>query len=208
MEPKQIDFIVCGLGNPGSKYEMTRHNVGFCAIDLLAEKLGQGRLKSAKCKALYGVCAVGGKNVLLMKPQTFMNLSGEAVRDMLHAYGLTPEKLLVVFDDADLPAGRIRIRKSGSAGTHNGMRSIIYLLESDQFPRIKVGIGHPGRESGEDLADYVLSPMDSDTWAAVRTVPGAVIDLLEHGVEHAMQEYNNFSPGPAPEEKQDVRKKE
>ncbi|MBR5390636.1 MAG: aminoacyl-tRNA hydrolase [Clostridia bacterium] len=177
---------------------MTRHNVGFCAIDLLAEQLGLGRLKSAKCKALYGVCAAGGKQVLLMKPQTYMNLSGEAVRDMLRAYGLPPEKLLVIFDDADLPAGRIRIRKNGSAGTHNGMRSILYLLESDQFPRIKVGIGHPGREEGEDLADYVLSPMDSDAWAAVKAVPGAVIDLLEHGVEHAMQEYNRFSPGPAP----------
>lgn len=187
---------------------MTRHNVGFCAIDLLAEKLGLGRLKSAKCKALFGVCAAGGKNVLLMKPQTFMNLSGEAVRDMLHACGLPPEKLLVIFDDADLPAGRIRIRKSGSAGTHNGMRSIIYLLENDQFPRIKVGIGHPDREGGGDLADYVLSPMDSDSWEAVKAVPDAVIDLLEHGVDHAMQEYNKFSPGSPPEEGRGARKKE
>lgn len=189
-----MDYIVCGLGNPGSKYEMTRHNVGFCAVDLLAEKVGLGRLKNAGHKAVYGICTVGGKAVLLMKPQTFMNLSGQAVKEMTDAYRVPPERLIVIFDDADLPAGRIRIRKSGSAGTHNGMKNIVYLLESDQFPRIKVGLGKPDRENGEDMVDFVLSPMDSDTFAAVRAVPDAVLDLLEHGVEHAMQEYNNYQP--------------
>ena len=189
-----MDYIVCGLGNPGAKYEMTRHNVGFAAIDLLAEKLGLGRLTRTRCRAVCSTARVGDKTVLLMKPQTYMNLSGESVRDMLEACSVPVERLIVIFDDADLPTGRIRIRKSGSAGTHNGMRNIVYLLESDRFPRIKVGIGGPDREHGEDMVDFVLSPMDSDTFAAVRAVPDAVLDLLEHGVDHAMQEFNKFQP--------------
>ena len=180
---------------------MTRHNVGFCAVDLLAEKLWMGRLKQTKCKAVFGLGKIGGQDVLLMKPQTYMNNSGEAVRDiasfykipeMMSAYSVPPEHLLVIFDDADLPAGRIRIRKSGSAGTHNGMRNIVYLLENDQFPRIKVGLGKPDREHGEDMVDFVLGPMDSATYAAVKAVPEAVCDLLEKGIDHAMQEYNKF----------------
>ena len=171
---------------------MTRHNVGFCAVDLLAEKLGMGRLKQTKCKAVFGLGKSGGQDVLLMKPQTYMNLSGESVREMMSAYSVPPEHLLVIFDDADLPAGRIRIRKSGSAGTHNGMRNIVYLLENDQFPRIKVGLGKPDREHGEDMVDFVLGPMDSATYAAVKAVPEAVCDLLEKGIDHAMQEYNKF----------------
>lgn len=189
---QSADWIVCGLGNPGAKYDMTRHNAGFCAIDLLAEKAGLGRLRQTKCKALYGICTLSGQKVLLMKPQTYMNLSGEAVRDMLAAFSVKPERLLVIYDDADLPAGRLRIRKSGSAGTHNGMRSILYQIQSDQFPRIRVGLGQADREHGEDMADFVLSPMDSLTWKAVQTVPDAVCDLLEHGVDHAMQEFNKF----------------
>lgn len=189
---QSADWIVCGLGNPGAKYDMTRHNAGFCAIDLLAEKAGLGRLRQTKCKALYGICTLCGQKVLLMKPQTYMNLSGEAVRDMLAAFSVKPERLLVIYDDADLPAGRLRIRKSGSAGTHNGMRSILYQIQSDQFPRIRVGLGQADREHGEDMADFVLSPMDSLTWKAVQAVPDAVCDLLEHGVDHAMQEFNKF----------------
>ena len=189
-----MDYIICGLGNPGSKYEMTRHNVGFVSLDLLAEKLGMGRLTKTKCKAVYGTGTYGGKTVLLMKPQTYMNLSGEAVRDMMQACSVPPERLIVIFDDADIAPGRIRIRKKGSAGTHNGMRNIVYLLENDQFPRIKVGIGKPDKEHGEEMVDFVLSPMDSDSYAACKAVPDAICDLLEHGVDHAMQEFNNFTP--------------
>ena len=110
-EPQNVDYIICGLGNPGSKYEMTRHNVGFVALDLLAEKAGLGRLTKTKCKAVYGTGTIAGKSVLLMKPQTYMNLSGEAVRDMMQAFSVPPERLIVIFDDADLAPGRIRIRK-------------------------------------------------------------------------------------------------
>ena len=189
-----MDYIICGLGNPGSKYEMTRHNVGFVALDLLAEKAGLGRLTKTKCKAVYGTGTISGKSVLLMKPQTYMNLSGEAVRDMMQAFSVPPERLIVIFDDADLAPGRIRIRKNGSAGTHNGMRNIVYLLENDKFPRIKVGIGKPDKEHGEEMVDFVLSAMDSDTFAACKAVPDLIYDLMENGIDHAMQEFNKFTP--------------
>ena len=189
-----MDYIVCGLGNPGSKYETTRHNVGFIAVDLLAEKAGAGRLTKTKCKAVYGTCNIAGKSVLLMKPQTYMNLSGEAVRDMMQAFSVPPDRLIVIFDDADLAPGRIRIRKNGSAGTHNGMRNIVYHLENDKFPRVKVGIGKPDKEHGEEMVDFVLSPMDSDTFAACKAVPDLIYDLLENGIDHAMQEFNKFVP--------------
>ncbi|MBR5245239.1 MAG: aminoacyl-tRNA hydrolase [Clostridia bacterium] len=173
---------------------MTRHNVGFVALDLLAEKAGLGRLTKTKCKAVYGTGTIAGKSVLLMKPQTYMNLSGEAVRDMMQAFSVPPERLIVIFDDADLAPGRIRIRKNGSAGTHNGMRNIVYLLENDKFPRIKVGIGKPDKEHGEEMVDFVLSAMDSDTFAACKAVPDLIYDLLENGIDHAMQEFNKFTP--------------
>jgi PTH1 family peptidyl-tRNA hydrolase len=173
---------------------MTRHNVGFIAIDLLAEKLGLGRLTKTKCKAVYGTATYAGKTVLLMKPQTYMNLSGESVRDMMQACSVPPERLIVIFDDADLAPGRIRVRKNGSAGTHNGMRNIVYLLENDKFPRVKVGIGKPDKEHGEEMVDFVLSAMDSDTFAACKAVPDLICDLLENGIDHAMQEFNKFTP--------------
>ncbi|WP_458863348.1 aminoacyl-tRNA hydrolase [Acidaminobacterium chupaoyuni] len=183
-----VEYIVAGLGNPGRDYEMTRHNVGFCALDALAEKLGAGRIASAKCKALYALCSHNGKNLLLMKPQTFMNLSGEAVRDMAEAYHVPPEHIIVVYDDIHLAAGRLRVRRHGSAGGHNGIKNIIYQLNSDQFPRIKVGVGGPGEE---DLKDFVLSAMDSNTWEGVKRAPDAVIDLIDNGVDSAMQKFNS-----------------
>ena len=189
-----MDYIVCGLGNPGKQYKSTRHNVGFIALDLLAEKAGLGRLTKTKCKAVYGTCTIAGKSVLLMKPQTFMNLSGESVRDMMQAFSVPAERLIVVFDDADLAPGRIRIRKNGSAGTHNGIRNIVYLLENDKFPRVKVGIGKPDKEHGEEMVDFVLSPMDSDTYEACKVIPELIYDLLENGIDHAMQEFNKFQP--------------
>ena len=187
-------YMIVGLGNPGKEYVRTRHNVGFIAVDLLAEKAGAGRLTKTKCKAVYGTCNIAGKSVLLMKPQTHMNLSGEAVRDMMQAFSVPAERLIVIFDDADLAPGRIRIRKNGSAGTHNGMRNIVYLLENDKFPRIKVGIGKPDKEHGEEMVDFVLSAMDSDTFAACKAVPDLIYDLLENGIDHAMQEFNKFTP--------------
>ena len=189
-EPDRIDYILVGLGNPGPKYQTTRHNAGFLAIDLLSEKLGAGRLTRSKCKATYTTCSYEGRSLLLMKPQTFMNLSGEAVRDMANVYHVPPEHIVVLFDDVAIPAGHLRVRRSGSAGGHNGIKSIIYQLESDQFPRIKIGMGAP---AGEDMKDYVLDEIDSDAYQGVKAAPEAVLTLLSQGVDAAMQAYNGKS---------------
>lgn len=150
-----IDFIIVGLGNPGSKYENTRHNAGFIVIDKIAENM-QINITKLKFKSLIGEGTIGGSKVLFMKPSTFMNLSGQAVTEAMSFYKLPPEKVLVIFDDISLEPGKMRIRRSGSHGGHNGMKNIIYLSGSDQFPRIKIGVGkkpHPEY----DLADWVLS---------------------------------------------------
>ena len=188
-----MDYIVCGLGNPGSKYETTRHNVGFIAVDLLAEKAGAGRLTKTKCKAVYGTCTIAGKSVLLMKPQTYMNLSGEAVRDMMQAFSVPAERLIVVFDDADLAPGRIRIRKNGSAGTHNGMRNIVKMLNTTDFVRVRVGIK---KETPMALVDFVLSNVSEEDHAILDKthddVACAVFDFVNGvDIDRVMQKYNS-----------------
>ena len=145
--------VIVGLGNPGKKYENTRHNIGFAAIDYIAEKEGIN-INTGKHKALVGSGYIDGVKVLLVKPQTFMNLSGESLRLIMDFYKLEPEDFLVIFDDIDLDVGRIRIRRKGSAGGHNGIKSIISHLGSMEFPRIKIGVG--AKPPGYDLADYVL----------------------------------------------------
>ena len=145
--------VIVGLGNPGKKYENTRHNIGFAAIDYIAEKEGIN-INTGKHKALVGSGYIDGVKVLLVKPQTFMNLSGESLRQIMDFYKLEPEDFLVIFDDIDLDVGRIRIRRKGSAGGHNGIKSIISHLGSMEFPRIKIGVG--AKPPGYDLADYVL----------------------------------------------------
>ncbi len=182
-----------GLGNPGQKYEMTRHNAGFLALDLLAQRLGAGPIRQAKCQSLYTCCTLEGRSLLLMKPQTFMNLSGRAVRDMAAAFHVPPERIVVVYDDISLPAGRLRVRRSGSAGGHNGIKDILYQLQSDQFPRIKIGVGAPDRDR-EDLKDFVLDTLDSDAYEGVKRAPEAVITLLCQGVDQAMQQFNGSGP--------------
>ena len=153
--PGPAEWLVVGLGNPGPKYEWTRHNVGFLVIDQLAdrENLPVQRLKH---KALTNTALIGGKPVLLMKPTTYMNLSGEAVGEAARFYKIPPDRVLVVSGDVSLPQGKLRVRRSGSAGGHNGLKNIIAHLGTDQFPRIKVGVGgkpHPD----SDMADWVLS---------------------------------------------------
>ena len=188
-----MDYIVVGLGNPGQKYEMTRHNAGFLALDLLAQRLGAGPIRQAQCQSLYTCCTLEGRSLLLMKPQTFMNLSGQAVRDMAAAFHVPPERIVVVYDDISLPAGRLRVRRSGSAGGHNGIKDILYQLQSDQFPRIKIGVGAPDRDR-EDLKDFVLDTLDSDAYEGVKRAPEAVITLLCQGVDQAMQQFNGSGP--------------
>lgn len=146
-------FVIVGLGNPGSKYDHTRHNVGFDIIDILSAKHNI-TVDKKKCKALVGEGVIGGKRAVLCKPQTFMNLSGESVVQLVNWYKPEYDQLIVLYDDVDLPDGKVRFRADGSAGTHNGMRNILQLLGRGDFPRIRVGIGRPPEKW--DLKDYVL----------------------------------------------------
>ena len=146
-------FLIVGLGNPGRQYEHTRHNAGFDVIDALAEKYNISISESGH-KALFGKGMIGGQKVILAKPQTFMNLSGESLRPIMDFYKLEPEDFIIIHDDIDLDVGRLRIRRKGSAGGHNGLKSIISHLGSMDFPRVKIGVGE--KPKGYDLADYVL----------------------------------------------------
>ena len=160
-----VEFLIVGLGNPGRQYENTRHNAGFMALDAIAEKTN-ARVDRLKFKGLCGECMLGGKKVLLLKPSTFMNLSGQSVQEAMAFYKLPPEKVLVLFDDISLEPGHIRIRRKGSDGGHNGIKNIIYLSGKDTFPRIKIGVGKKPNP-GWDLADWVLSRFTPDEQKAL-----------------------------------------
>ena len=183
-------YIIAGLGNPGRKYENTRHNMGVIAVDLLAEKYGI-KVDKIKFKALVGEGRIAGRKVLLVKPQTYMNLSGESIREVMSFYKEGIENLIVIYDDIDIPTGTIRVRKKGSAGTHNGMRNIVYLLQDDNFPRIRVGIGS---DKKVDLINYVTGGV---TKGEKELLEGALVKaadaaaaIVEKGIEKAMNEYN------------------
>lgn len=170
------EYLIVGLGNPGKKYELTRHNAGFLCIDLFAQKQGIS-IDRLKFHALIGEVTIEGKRCLLAKPQTFMNNSGESVCDIASFYKIPPEKIIVIFDDISLPCGKLRIRCKGTDGGHNGIKSIIYQLRSDCFPRIKLGIGakpHPDMP----LADWVLSVMKDDDLIRLREAADKVCDAL------------------------------
>jgi peptidyl-tRNA hydrolase, PTH1 family len=153
-------FIIAGLGNPTSQYENTRHNVGFAAMDVISKELGI-KIDMAKHKALTGTGYIEGEKVLLMKPQTYMNLSGEAIKDALSFYKLDPkDSLLVIYDDISLDVGKLRLRSKGSAGGHNGIKSIIAHAGTEEFMRIKIGVGN--KPAGYDLCDYVLGHFSKD----------------------------------------------
>lgn len=185
-------YLVVGLGNPGRQYEMTRHNIGFHTIDHMADELGV-KVKKLKFKALFGETQIGGEKVLLVKPQTYMNLSGESVSGFADFYKIPAENIIVISDDIALKAGKIRVRAKGSAGGHNGLKSIIYMLESDRFPRVRIGVGAPEHED-HDLADYVLGRFGKDEIpvmedAMIRAAQ-AVCEIIEHGPESAMNKFN------------------
>lgn len=185
-------WIVVGLGNPGLTYAHTRHNAGFDTTDILARRWGV-TLTKKKCSGLLAECSVEEKRVVLCQPQTFMNLSGQCVAELMQWYKCPLDHLMVIYDDIDLPLGRLRIRKAGSAGTHNGMRSIIANLPDQTFPRVRVGVG--AKPEGWDLADWVLSRYhtreEQDAMAEAFThAADCVIDWLLHGIDHAMQTYN------------------
>lgn len=183
-------YIIAGLGNPGKKYEGTRHNVGFHTIDYLSDAF-HIPVKKLKFKALIGEGTIGSERVVLVKPQTFMNLSGQSVMELVQFYKITPEQLIVVYDDVDVKVGSLRIREKGSAGSHNGMKNIIYLLKRDDFPRIRIGVGKPEEM---DLADYVLSRFSQEELPLVREViqraAKAVESLITEDIQLSMNKYN------------------
>lgn len=190
--PGGISWLVVFLGNPGTKYEMTRHNAGFMAGDAMAKAQGAA-INRSRFKALTGTCNIGGETVMLMKPQTFMNLSGEAVAQAVSFYKLAPDHVIVVSDEVALPIGKLRIRTKGSAGGHNGLKNIIALLGTDQFPRIRIGVGaapHPDY----DMADWVLSSFKGkdaeDILAAAARAAEAVECYITKGADRAMNLYN------------------
>lgn len=191
-KPAGVTWLLVGLGNPGEKYEYTRHNVGWMVADEVAERCN-APIQRLKFKALTNVLTIGEK-VLIMKPVTYMNLSGEAVRPAADFYRIAPDHVLVVSDDVALPPGRLRIRRGGSAGGHNGLKNIIQHLGTDQFPRIRVGVG--GKPNPDyDMADWVLSrPQGEDRTAieeAIRRAADAAECLIRDGVDQAMSRFNH-----------------
>ena len=189
---RPVSWLIVGLGNPGDKYDGTRHNAGFLAVDALADK-GQFRISRVKFKALTAQGSVGGQGALVMKPTTYMNLSGEAVGEAARFYHIPPANVLVISDDVDLPLGKLRLRTGGSAGGHSGLKSISQHLGTDQFPRIKIGVGgkpHPDY----DMADWVLGRLQGEDRkvldeAAERAAEAAAC-LLKDGPQKAMNRFN------------------
>ncbi len=182
--------LIVGLGNPGKEYEKTRHNTGFMVLDRLADKLGV-TIEQNKFKGLYAKLKYHGEDIILLKPQTFMNLSGESVRAAMDFFKIDQQDLLVIYDDMDMPTGKLRLRQNGSAGGHNGMKNIILHLGNQNFERIRVGIGrHPYMK----VVDYVLSRFTNeesvDIEKGIEDASEAVIDILNNGFSHAMNKYN------------------
>lgn len=186
-------YLIAGLGNPGKQYEMTRHNIGFHTIDYIADRLGV-KVKKLKFKAIFGEGTIGGEKVLLVKPQTYMNLSGESLVEFVRFYKIPIENVIVISDDIDLPAGRIRIRAKGSAGGHNGLKSIIQMLGGDNFARVRIGVGAPVSED-YDLADFVLGRFSKDEIPvledAIVKADKAVTEIIACNVNSAMNKFNS-----------------
>ena len=189
-------WLIVGLGNPGKDYERTRHNVGFRAIDLLAQKLGC-KIDRLKFQGLYCQTTYGGKKLFLLKPQTYMNLSGRSVLQLSAYFNIPPQRIIVIFDDISLPPGRLRIRADGSAGGHNGIKSVIAEVGSQDFPRVKVGVvAKPHPE--QDLADWVLSGFsageEKDLSSALERAADAALCIIDKGVPETANRFNGTKP--------------
>ena len=186
-------YIIAGLGNPTKEYDKTRHNVGFSVMDVLADRYNID-ISERKHKALCGRGAIEGQKVVLMKPQTFMNLSGESIRAAVDFYKVDPENIIIVYDDVSLEPGQLRIRLKGSAGGHNGIKNIIAHLGTQEFPRIKVGVG--AKPPRMDLADYVLSRFSQGEQKlmdeAFREAAEAAVMMMTDGADRAMNHYNTM----------------
>jgi len=184
-------YVIAGLGNPGKKYHYTRHNVGFLVVDILSEKYNIN-ITQIKHKALIGTGMIEDKKIILVKPQTFMNNSGESIREVVEWYKIPLQQLIIIYDDMDLPLGKLRIRSKGSAGTHNGMKSVIYHLQSENFPRIRVGIDK--NPEGIDTIDYVLGEFSKDEkkiiFDSLIKAAEAAVTIITAGINEAMNMFN------------------
>ena len=184
-------YLIVGLGNPESDYAKTRHNMGFNVINKLSDKYGI-EVNKKKFKSLFGMGEIEGKKVILLKPQTYMNLSGEAVRECMDFYKIKPEELIVIYDDVDTDLGNVRIRIKGSAGTHNGMKSVVENISTEEFARIRVGIGKP--EDGEDMISYVIGAIKEEDKEGlekgVEKAFEAVVIALKENIDIAMNRLN------------------
>lgn len=193
---KSENWLIVGLGNPGKQYERTRHNCGFRAIDRIADMLGC-KIDKAKFQGIYGQVSQGSQKIFLLKPTTFMNLSGRSVLQLSAYYNIPPQRIIVLFDDISLPPGRLRIRGEGSAGGHNGIKSIIQEIGSQEFPRVKIGVGakpHPQ----QDLADWVLSTFSASEEKALQfaldNAAAAALCIIEKGIYESANKYNGTQP--------------
>ncbi len=193
---KEESWLIVGLGNPGREYEKTRHNCGFRAVDLLAQKLGC-KADKLKFQGLYTQVNYNGVKLFLLKPQTYMNLSGRAVLQLSAYYRIPPQRIIVLFDDISLEPGRLRVRGDGSAGGHNGIKSIIQELGTQTFPRVKIGVG-PKPHPEYDLADWVLSTFSASEEKAMAVslanAADAALAIVDHGVPEAANRFNGSRP--------------
>ncbi len=193
---KSESWLIVGLGNPGQDYERTRHNAGFRALDLLSAKLGC-KVDKGKFQGLYGQVNYSGKKLYLLKPLTYMNLSGRSVLQMSAYFKIPPQRIIVLFDDISLEPGRLRVRADGSAGGHNGIKSIISELGSQDFPRVKIGVGAKPHEQ-QDLADWVLSGFSTGEETALVSALArsaeAALCIIDHGIGEAANRYNGSKP--------------
>lgn len=196
LQSKGENWLIVGLGNPGKEYEKTRHNVGWRAVDLLAEKIGC-KIDKSKFQGMYGQVTHSGGKLFLLKPMTYMNLSGRSVLQLSAYFHIPPQRIIVLFDDISLEPGRLRIRAEGSAGGHNGIKSIIAELGSQDFPRVKIGVGAKANPQ-QDLADWVLSVFsaseEKSLLSALDRAADAALCIIEQGIPEAANRYNGSKP--------------
>lgn len=184
-------YLIIGLGNPEEEYARTRHNMGFDTINKISEKYNI-KVNKSKFNSLYGTGAIEGEKVILVKPQTYMNLSGNAVRDFMNFYKILPENIIVIYDDLDIESGIIKIRKKGGPGTHNGMKSVVHEIQTQDFPRIRIGIGNP--EYKDDLLKFILTRIPDEEYKilqeAQENAVKAIVEIIKNGIDSAMNKYN------------------
>ena len=184
-------YLIVGLGNPEEEYGRTRHNMGFDTINKISERYNI-KVNKSKFNSLYGTGTIEGEKVILVKPQTYMNLSGKAVRDFMNFYKISSEDIIVIYDDLDIEPGIIKIRKKGGAGTHNGMKSVVNEIQTEKFPRIRIGIGNP--EYKNDLLNFILTRIPDEEYKVLQEaqemVTNAIIEIVKNGIDSAMNKYN------------------